>query len=100
MTIEEFTARTGISTVEAYFRWGEILKAYYAFEPPHKNEFCLHWLHSQGRDDSHCRQWLEDNDADALTVVTLLEQGLSYDDCLQYLEEKNIPTSWYGECAI
>lgn len=87
MTIEEFTARTGISAVEAYFRWSEILKAYYAFEPPHKNEFCLYWLHKQGRDDSQCRQWLEVNDPDALTVATLLEQGLSYDDCLQYLDE-------------
>ena len=62
MTIDEFTTRTGISPVEAYFRWKDILHDYLADVNEHKNAFCLRWLLEQGRDAKHCLCWLAEND--------------------------------------
>lgn len=72
MMIEEFTERTGISPVEASFRWKEIIRDYLAadvydefglkLKGEHKNAFCLRWLLEQKRDISHCVRWLEEND--------------------------------------
>lgn len=58
MLMSEFVARTGLSPVEVYYRWGEIMKEYNA-RGEHKNDFCLRWLRRNKRDLTHYRLWLE-----------------------------------------
>lgn len=81
MTQSEFVDRTGLSPVEVWARWREILRAYHGnnhdrdipcglrwlcADHEHKNLFCLKWLKEQRRDLTQCVDFVKEHTPDLL----------------------------------